>query len=397
MQRALYDVWDGLRTRRLRTGLSLVALALGMTALTAVLAIVGGLRAKSADLIRELGVQVFAVVPPGASAGGAPSPLTEADLDLLRSNLPTCDVTGFAHFQTAAPGVDAPVAVLASDERLCAVRQWRVVSGRNLDGDDCRHNERYAVLTAELQHRLGCTLGQTVTLLNVPFTVVGVIATGNGALDLAENRAALAPPLCAVVPRGAARLWQTQNQVRQHALDAIFVRVAAAPEMERMALAAQRVLDGPDRHAGDLGWITPATLVRDLRRFQLIVTLIAGSIGTLCLLLGGVTLMSLMVANVRERLNEIGLRRALGATPRDVAGLFLLEGWLVTGLAAAAGTRTACLLLRGAALFVAVPYELGAATLLTPLIAALGLGAVSSYEPARLAARVAPAEALRAE
>ena len=107
--------------------------------------------------------------------------------------------------------------------------------------------------------------------------------------------------------------------------------------------------------------------------------------------------MSLMLANVRDRIPEIGLRRALGATSRDVATLFVAESCLVTGSAALIGAAAAGVLLAlgyGADM---VSMRAQVSTFLIPVLASLGLGAIFSYWPARTAMRISPAEALRNE
>ena len=92
---------------------------------------------------------------------------------------------------------------------------------------------------------------------------------------------------------------------------------------------------------------------------------------------------------------EIGLRRALGATAGQVALLFVLESCLVTGMAAVAGTVAAALLLWFTQYRFAAPVEMNGAALILPILASLLLGFAFSYWPARMAARVSPAEALR--
>lgn len=107
--------------------------------------------------------------------------------------------------------------------------------------------------------------------------------------------------------------------------------------------------------------------------------------------------MSLMIANVRERVTEIGLRLALGAAERDIALLFLGEGLVTTGVASAIGVGGAYTLLWLGRERIAVPFHLGIEGVIVPLMAAILVGMVSSYIPARIASRISPSEALRFE
>jgi putative ABC transport system permease protein len=120
-------------------------------------------------------------------------------------------------------------------------------------------------------------------------------------------------------------------------------------------------------------------------------------VALLCLVLGGTTMMSLLVANVRDRMTEIGLRRALGAMPADVAALFVMEGCLITGSAALVASTLAHLLLWLFRPLLPVPVHLTVWTWFVPVVVSLGMGVLFSHGPARMAARIQPADALRAE
>ena len=107
--------------------------------------------------------------------------------------------------------------------------------------------------------------------------------------------------------------------------------------------------------------------------------------------------MSLMVANVRDRVVEIGLRRSLGATARDIAQLFVLEACLVTSAAGVAGLLTAGAIMWLVQKKSAMLMSIGVTGFAVPFIVSVALGVVFSYWPARMAAQISPSEALRNE
>ena len=107
--------------------------------------------------------------------------------------------------------------------------------------------------------------------------------------------------------------------------------------------------------------------------------------------------MSLMVANVRDRVVEIGLRRSLGATGLDIAKLFVFEACAVTSVAAVAGILTASLILLLLQKKLSMLVSIGVTEMALSFMLSIVLGVIFSYWPARMAARILPSEALRNE
>ncbi len=394
----LQDVWDGVRFQPGRAALSFFAIAIGMISLTVLLAVLGGLSERSRRLIEEFGAGVFAVTARADASPASGGSLREAHAALIAANLPGCRVASARRFDWRPPGSEDAVAVVAVEAPMLDVRGWTVLRGRFLDAHDLRAVERHAVITRGLADRRGWDVGQVVALMNLPFTIVGVVEAGAAPAETEGGGSKLlAGEQAAYVPLRTARLWQDREPARISDVDAVFIRVPEGGDLERVRADVERLLSAPDLRVRGMEWVTPEVLLRSVRRLQAMIGITVGSIAVLCMLLGGTTLMSLIVANVRDRVPEIGLRRALGAEPWEVALLFVLESCLLTGAAALAGTALTHLALGATQGQMAMPVRLGAATFLGPIVLAIVLGAVFSYMPARLAARIAPAEALRSE
>ena len=393
----LRDILLGVRSQPWRTALAFVAIVLGSLALGVMTAVLGGLATKSAQMLREFGGQVI-VLAPAENASAGPAALTEQTAAVLAQNFPEALVAAARRYVAPAQGGAAPVAIVATDAHLARVRDWRLLAGRFLDERDVQQRERSAVLSAGLAQAWGARVGELVTLGGAPFRVVGVVASGGAALAGATDNPVIAGSERVVfVPLTTAPTWLAQRVEPGAELDAIFVRLPEAmPFAEGRARVAQLLGDPALTHAA-VAWITPETILRGVRRMQRALDLGIGSIALLSLALGGITLMSLLVGNVRERVTEIGLRRALGATRRDVAALFVFEGCLLTTLAALAGAAVAQWVLRVLSGVPEIPLALDGWLWLAPLGVALGVGLLASYVPARLAAGIAPADALRAE
>lgn len=396
MPRILSDIWDGIRFQPGRTGLSFLAICIGMISLTVLLAILGGLREKSRVMIREMGANVFAVLPQQSDSLSETNEISESHAALIASNLPDCQVSCTRRFQAEIPGVNGTVNLIATDNNMKNVRQWRILKGRFIDVRDVRNSERTAVITKTMSHFRGWEIGQIVSLKNEPFTIVGIIGAEDDTMETENTGSTVAIGEKSVfVPLSTSKLWLDPVRNDYYNLDAVFIRVPESADFTRTLSAVQRILSGPYEKSDRFAWITPEVLLRNIRRLQATIGFTVGSVALLCIILGGTTLMSLMVANVRDRITEIGLRRALGATPSDIALLFVLEACLVTGIASIAGTTITHLILLAAKQYFPSPIHLDTTTILVPILISLVLGVLFSYGPARMAANISPSEALR--
>ena len=385
--RTLRDVWDGFRGSPGRIVMALAALTIGMIALTLLLAVLNGLQHRAEKMVQELGANVVALLP----SRDEKSALRTEFAPLLAANLKGVEVSGANRASVPSPDGRSTWTVVSADESLGRVRDWKVRSGRLLDGFDVSRAQRNAVVTESLARRAGLAIGGSLRLQEIPFTVVGIVV-GSGE---AENEAAWTTGADTVfIPRTVALRGQ-DSPWRRRNFETIFLRLDAARPFDSQLRAAERVLASAGRDPKKFSWVTPESLLAGIRKMQEAVAISAGGIAALCLVLGGMTLMSLMMANVRERVAEIGLRRALGARPRDIAALFILEACLTTLLASVIGCALAALAADWLAPRFDLPLTLDSHVLIIPVLASLALGCIFSVIPACRAARLQPAEALR--
>jgi putative ABC transport system permease protein len=161
--------------------------------------------------------------------------------------------------------------------------------------------------------------------------------------------------------------------------------------------ALQSLLSFPRDSPGPVSWVTPASLVKRIDRLKTTIGWTAAVLTLLCLALGGTTLGTLMIANVRERVAEIGLRRTLGATRREIASLFVVEALT----SSAAGALLGCILAQAALLLLAplfpIRLALGWSGWIVPVATCALCSLAFSWGPSLRAAAIPPARALRAE
>lgn len=390
------DIREGARRHPSRIVLPFAGIALGMFVLAVVLGIVAGLRQQARSAIAELGVNSFAILPLAGDPSLPALPLTRRHAELLRGNLLAEAVTAYQAGESLLDG--KTVRILHADEYLWRVRPWPILAGRPLDADDMRNRTAVAVISDSLSRETGWTIGQAISIGPETVRVAGIVSIESGAMESVSASPRLSPgDRVVIVPWTLPAYWAQSPVPREDSLDVIFVRSRAAESPGPVVSAARRLLGDPHYACAPLSWITPATLVAQLQKLRQRILMAGGLLAALCLLMSGITLGSLMCANVQARIPEIGLRRALGASPADIGLLFVLEAVFLTACATLLGAGTAAMLLPFTARALPVPVATGFSLLLLPMATSILLGIAFSLAPARIAARIAPAEALRNE
>ncbi|HEY8240590.1 MAG TPA: ABC transporter permease [Kiritimatiellia bacterium] len=384
------DLWEGIRAQPGRVGLSFFSLAIGIVALTFLLAVLGGLQLRSKKIIQELGANVLAMAPADTE-----SSIAEKQIRVVEANLPDCFVSRIRQ-QDADLDMGFTVTLIETDDRLDDVRQWTMAEGRFLDRADIVDRQRHAVITKSFSEKQRLRVGSTLPVAGVSLRIVGIVDTGQGSGDPATSAVSVGENAVFVPWTVYLPVRYTFGFLQPFEASTLFIRLGPKSQLESVMARATQLLSAPDVRAA-VQWTTPEQLIAGVKKLQSTIRLSAGSVTLLCMILGGTTLMSLMLANVRDRVREIGLRRALGARALDVAMLFVTEACVITGAASVAGVAIAGIVLSVSREHVEVPLILGFSTFLTPVLASIVLGCVFSYWPARMAARIEPAQALRNE
>lgn len=395
MRQLWADIAEGLRAHMLRSLMIVGAVALGAFALTVLLAVAHGLARRTDALVRQLGEHTFVVLG-GTSPPAGPGLRLQAGMaGLLQSDLQDLDVSVTRSETADVPDYPDRVQVTATDNRLASVRGWRITAGRFLDESDVARAQHEIVITQSLSDRWNLHVGNEITLGRTPFDIVGIVQTPQSSLEaevLARDIAV--PDFTVFVPYTVEPDWITGTFAPPSGVDAIYVRAQDESPLAELAAKVSNLLSQTGMDAGQMKWVTPASLSLGLNRLKNMVTATAGGVAVLALVLGGITLVSLMVANVRDRVVEIGLRRAFGARTRDIVALFVVEALAITCGASLLGILAASAVLLTAGPW-PVPASLSGFAVCAPLAFGMLLGALSAWWPARLAARIQPALALR--
>jgi ABC-type antimicrobial peptide transport system permease subunit len=376
----------GLTSRRLRSGLTAIGIAIGIAAMVAVLGISEASRASLLSVLDRLGTNLLTVTP-GQTFGGDTATLPDDAAAMIRRIGPIDAVSATASTGAAVRRNDhisksetGGIAVIAADTSLLDTLGGSVARGRFLDAA----TERYptVVLGSVAARRLG------IVDLDAPiqvwlggqwFTVIGILDS---------------MPLTPEFDRAAIIGWDAAETYLDLDLSptTLYVKPTPAAVADVRSVLAQT--SNPE-HPEEIRISRPSDALEARAAAATTFTGLFLGLGAVALLVGGLGIANVMLMSVLERRSEIGLRRALGATREHVAGQFLAEAVLLAGTGGAIGVIV------GSAIAAVYARSQGWPPVVPPIGIAGGIGgailigAVAGLYPALRAASVPPTEALR--
>ncbi|MFP7754264.1 ABC transporter permease [Thermodesulfobacteriota bacterium B35] len=394
---------------KLRTLLSVLGVVCGVMAVLAILAIGEGARRETMARIGRMGVTNIFIRPAALTGAQAQhsrqrhSPgLCLSDLERLQHATPhvralaasrdiPLDVTGFPSGMT--PKITGATAAYARVLRL------RVMEGRFLAPRDIERKNLVCVLGWLVARALGerGQVGKSLDIGGEAWRIVGILPhyTVDSAeiarVSVKDVNEMILLPLHATLPVPGRRL---AGQADDLPLSEIIVEVDSMEHVATVAALLRRTMEVAHNGVDDYRFIVPLELLAQSRKIQRIFNLVLGTIGAISLVVGGIGIMNIMLAGVSERVGEIGLRRAVGASPAHIAVQFLIEAVLLTlggGLLGIAGGIGCAALVASLAGW---PVRITALSILAPLAVALCVGLFFGLYPAVRASRMDPVQAL---
>jgi putative ABC transport system permease protein len=397
-----------LRMNKLRSGLTMLGIIIGVAAVIATVAIGSGATQRIQEQIASVGSNLIIILPGSTTSSGLRMgsgnavTLSEADAKDLAAQCPdiafaTPTVRGGA--QVVFENNNWATIIFGVTPDYLTIRQLSVADGAAFSQQDVVGATKVALLGKTVVNNLFGDIdpiGQTIRIKQVPFTVVGVLTPkGQSSTGQDQDDVILLPI------SSAKRKVIGIKQANADAVDVIMMQAKSSNQMQAAqdeveALLRQRHHLSP-AEADDFSIRNLQELFAAQEASSSIMSLMLAGVASVSLIVGGIGIMNIMLVSVRERTREIGLRQAVGAKVRDILTQFLVEAVTLS----IAGGFVGILLGIGASTVIShlagwnTVVGLGAVTLAVFFSALVGIG--FGYYPARKAAYLDPIEALRSE
>ena len=388
---------DALRSSKLRTMLTSLGVIIGSASM--VLVVTAALMSKMYVISQIEAVGSNLVWAEMVKTPDQTQPLshrlTLADMAAVKETIPgVVTVAGIAEMPSTVivEGQTRAVRLIGVTDGYQQIRRLVVLRGRYFDSGDMETHSKVCLITKKLADRVfgvDNPIGGSIRMGELAFTVIGVFRERAATYGLAELQEE-----SVLIPLALLKYYSGQGD-----LDTLQAQAASPDEVNSLEQQMRRLLKSRHPPEADYQVYTLTAILNAAHAISLGLTVMLIVVAFIALLISGVGIMNIMLVTVKDRTREIGLRKTLGATRKEILYQFLIEAFLISGGGAVVG------ILIGIAIPVAV-REFFPGNLLVPIsplsvvvafVVSSSTGLFFGYLPANQAARLQPIEALHWE
>jgi putative ABC transport system permease protein len=395
--------WSGLLANKLRSGLTILGMTIGVASVIVLIAVGNGSSKAVQARIQSLGTNVLLVTPQGGRAGPGGSSATS--ISLTKQDAEALQEPGLApDVKSSSPVVNAtsvklvngstsyqPSTFIGTTPSYLTAHTYTVQEGSSLTSADVSQTKRVVVIGQTVQQELFAgqsAVGKTIRVNGSSFEVIGVLAS-KGSNGAANQDDVVMAPITTV--QDTLTGFGSLSSITVEAKSESSLNAAEA-EVTQIIVERHKI-----KNTAEAGFrvINQGSLLSTSSSTSNVFTTLLGEVAAISLLVGGIGVMNIMLVSVTERTREIGIRKAIGARRSDILTQFLTEAVLVSLIGGVAGVSLGV---------IASQFEIAGVKPIIALYsiflafgAAVGSGLFFGTYPAARAAALRPIEALRFE
>jgi putative ABC transport system permease protein len=405
----LREALESLTSNKLRSGLTMLGIMIGVGAVIAMLSVGQGASNTISGSINSIGTNLIFVVGPTNPDVTVRRPLTLEDADAIGdplnapSILQTSVIYQLSRVKVSAAGETVTMQVTAVTSTYDEIRNLEMADGDFISDVQMNGRASVAVLgTTTAENLFGTSeniVGETVRIEGQPFRIIGIQASKGGS-GFSDTDDVLYIPYTTAVSRLAQRSGEAPNRVDMIVASA--VSASAVPDASEEIRQILRVRHHTEVGKDDFSLMTQQDFLSLTAQIMGVLTVFLGGIAAISLLVGGIGIMNIMLVSVTERTREIGLRKALGARRKDILIQFLTESATLSlfggvfGIGLGAGLAFVIGQIAQATGNAFTPV-VGLDSVMLATLFSAGVGLFFGIYPASRAAGLEPVEALRYE
>jgi len=385
--------YDTFRSDKVRFALTALGMVVGTASLILVVTIAMTGKKYVLDQIQGIGVNMIVVEYQGGDHGD--DFLTIDDMNAVLRQMPgivaASPVVPLAERIPIGHNQERDLDVLGVFPEYITVRNLVVLSGRFFDGQDEQAHNKVGVITQKLAEQVygsvDDAVGKVVKLSGLPFTIIGTFrerVDTFGRSEVTNNTM--------VIPYTVTRYFTNSPEVRQ-----LYFSAAEPSIVIPVTGKIQNVIQF--RHRPESAYFVQnlTEVVAMAERTANALTLVLLLIAAVTLFVSGIGIMNIMLATVSSRITEIGIRKAIGATNRDIRFQFLSEAMLISLIGGSAGVIVGLALPFSVRIFTEYRLPISALSVVVAIVVSCSVGILSGTAPATFAAGLDPVESMRHE
>ena len=379
--------WENIIANKLRSFLTMLGIVIGVAAIIALITIVQGATSSISDQVTNLGANKVTI---NVSGTAVKQGLNDEDVKNIEAleNISGVSPTVVRRMGVATRDkVLTDITVQGNNEEYFKNNQELLLSGREINILDLENKNQVAVIGSDLVEELfyGINpMGEEILIEGRAYTVIGILAPSGDFGSSSTNSTVIIPYTTAMRSMGISAI---------SSLDAFLIDTTTADET---VVEIENVLDASFNYKDNaFSVFNLGDIISSFETITTMMTLLLAGIAAISLVVGGIGIMNMMLVSVSERRTEIGLRKALGATPSTIQAQFIIESIFLSLIGGATGLFVGVLIAYVTSGFIGTEFAVAPSTVYIAIGFSAAVGILFGFMPARKASRLNPIDALR--